>query len=166
MAGEEPATSVTPEGNARDSTRSCRTSCRRRPDFDEARRYLDRASSPKRTLNLIYCTSDPSGGAQIAVAVQAMWAQLGLRIKVRGLELQQFLALGGPPIDASVDVVVIGWIGDFVDDFNFLELFTCTSGNNLSGYCDADYDRLIERAHVDPGRHQPGTRSTRGPRPC
>jgi ABC-type transport system substrate-binding protein len=126
-------------------------------DLDEARRYLDRASSPKRTLRLIYYTGDPGGGAQTAVAVQAMWAQLGLRTEVRGLELQQFLALGGPPIDPSVDVVVTGWIGDFVDDFNFLELFTCRSGNNPGGYCDADYDRLIERARSTPDdtdRHQ------------
>ena len=148
-AGEEPATSVTPKGMPGFDT-IVQDFLPQEADFDEARRYLDRASSPKRTLNLIYYTSDPSGGAQIAVAVQAMWAQLGLRIKVRGLELQGFLARAGPPIDPSVDVVVIGWIGDFVDDFNFLELFTCTSGNNVSGYCDADYDRLIERAHATP----------------
>ena len=45
----------------------------------------------------------------------------------------------------------------FVDDINLLELFTCTSGANLSGYCDADYDRLIERARSTPDdadRHQ------------
>jgi oligopeptide transport system substrate-binding protein len=126
-------------------------------DLDGARRYLDRASSPKPTLNLIYYPSDPSGGAQIAVAVQAMWARLGLRTEVRGLELQGFLALLGPPIDPSVDVVITGWIADFADDFNVLEHFTCKSGNNPSGYCDADYDRLIERARSipdDTDRHQ------------
>jgi len=155
-AGERPASSVTPEGM---------------PGFDEieqgflpteadveaARRYLDRARSPKGTLNLLYWTSDPSGGPQTAIAVQAMWKKLGLRTRVRGLDFQEFLALSGPPMDASVDVVSTGWIGDFADDINFLELFTCKSGNNPNGYCDAAYDRLIERARSTPDdadRHQ------------
>ena len=56
----------------------------------------------------------------------------------------------GPPLDASVDVFVLGWLGDYVDDFNFLEGLTCESGNNMTGYCDPRYDRLVERARSTP----------------
>jgi oligopeptide transport system substrate-binding protein len=40
----------------------------------------------------------------------------------------------------------LGWIGDFVDAINFLELWTCESGNNSTNYCNKEYDALIEKA--------------------
>ena len=44
----------------------------------------------------------------------------------------------------------LGWIGDFVDAINFLELWTCESGNNSTNYCNKDYDALIEKARATP----------------
>ena len=38
------------------------------------------------------------------------------------------------------------WIGDFVDAINFLELWTCESGNNSTNFCNEEYDQLIEEA--------------------
>jgi oligopeptide transport system substrate-binding protein len=155
QAGERPATSLTPVGMPGFDA-IAQDFLPKRADVQAARRYLERASSPKRTLNLLYWTNDPAGGAQIAVAVQSMWEKLGLRTRVRGLEFQEYLALSGPPMDESVDVVWTGWIADFVDDINFLELLTCKPGNTNS-YCDADYDRLIERARSTPNdaeRHE------------
>ena len=44
-----------------------------------------------------------------------------------------------------------GWIADYADDINFLELWTCAAGgNNPGGYCDAAYDDLIRRARSTP----------------
>ena len=40
----------------------------------------------------------------------------------------------------------LGWVGDFVDAINFLDLWTCESGNNNTNYCSKDYDALIEKA--------------------
>ncbi len=40
----------------------------------------------------------------------------------------------------------LGWIGDYVDAINFLELWTCESGNNSTNYCNKDYDAKIEEA--------------------
>ena len=36
-----------------------------------------------------------------------------------------------------------GWIGDYVDPNNFLDLFLCGGGNNRTGWCNEEYDRLI-----------------------
>ncbi|HWN21350.1 MAG TPA: hypothetical protein VNP93_05220, partial [Gaiellaceae bacterium] len=58
----------------------------------------------------------------------------------------QFLEFTGPPIDPSIDVYRYGWIGDYVDAINFLELWTCDSGNNSTNYCDPAYDELLEQA--------------------
>ena len=49
-----------------------------------------------------------------------------------------------------MDVYRNGWIGDYVDAINFLELWTCDSGNNNSNYCDEDYDALLEEARHTP----------------
>ncbi len=147
-AGEEPATSFTPKGIPGFDA-IVQDFLPKEADVEAARRYLERAPSPKRALSVVYYTSDP-GGEKTAVAVQAMWKQIGLRIKLRGLGLQEYLDLLGPPLDGSVDVFVLGWVADFGDDITFLSIFTCTSGDNPNGYCDAGYDRLIERAHSTP----------------
>jgi oligopeptide transport system substrate-binding protein len=36
-----------------------------------------------------------------------------------------------------------GWIGDYVDPNNFLDLFLCEGGNNSTGFCDPVYDDMI-----------------------
>ena len=53
-------------------------------------------------------------------------------------EWAQFLEFIGPPPDKSVDVYRYGWIGDYVDAINFLELWTCESGNNSTNYCNEE----------------------------
>ena len=51
-----------------------------------------------------------------------------------------------PAPNADVDVYRLGWIGDFVDAINFLDLWTCKSGNNNTNWCNKDYDAVIEKA--------------------
>jgi oligopeptide transport system substrate-binding protein len=38
-----------------------------------------------------------------------------------------------------------GWIGDYVDPNNFLDLFITEGGNNNTGYSDPVYDEIILR---------------------
>ena len=56
----------------------------------------------------------------------------------------------GPPPNRSVDVYRLGWVGDYVDAMNFLELWTCDSGNNNTNYCNEEYDRLVDEARKTP----------------
>jgi len=147
-ASDEPATSFTPKEMPGFDT-IVQNFLPKEADTEAARRYLERASSPRRTLNLIYTPFFPRD-RQVAVAVQAMWKQIGIEVELRGLEAQSFLALLGPTLDPSVDAFLLGWVGDFGDDITFLDIFTCVSGNNPNGYCDPRYDRLIQRAHATP----------------
>jgi len=62
------------------------------------------------------------------------------------MEFAQFLEFLGPPPNKAVDAYRLGWIGDYVDDINFLETWTCHSGNNNSNYCNPRYDALVEKA--------------------
>jgi oligopeptide transport system substrate-binding protein len=49
-----------------------------------------------------------------------------------------------------VDVYRLGWIYDFPDPINGLELWTCDSGNNNTNYCDKDFDALVAQAKEEP----------------
>ena len=74
------------------------------------------------------------------------WKEIGIDSTIKQQEFQQYLEFLGPPPNKDVDVYRLGWIGDFVDAINFLELWTCDSGNNSTNYCNKEYDALIEKA--------------------
>jgi oligopeptide transport system substrate-binding protein len=145
-ADETPATGFTPQGMPGfDVIRQ--DFLTESADLERARQYLARAKDTGRTLNLFFPSEGP-GARDIAVAVQADWKKLGIDIEVRGMEWAQFLEFIGPPPSKELDVYSIGWVADYVDAINFLELWTCESGNNASAYCDPAYDKLIEQARA------------------
>ncbi len=145
---EEPATSLTPKGMPGFKT-IAQDFLPQAADLAAAREYLARASSSRRKLNLVY-TNVPSAAAEIAVAVQAMWQKIGIETTLRRMNFQEFIELLSPPLHSSVDVWMSGWVADYVDDINLLELWTCEGADNPGGYCDAAYDDLIERARSSP----------------
>ena len=100
--------------------------------------------NPKKQITLWY-NEDPSHKA-IAVAVQAQWKELGIDVTLKAQEFAQYLEFLGPPPNNEVDVFRLGWIGDYVDAMNFLEQWTCESGNNSTNYCNKDYDALVAKA--------------------
>jgi oligopeptide transport system substrate-binding protein len=113
-------------------------------DLDAAKNELAQAESPKTDLTLFF--NDSPGHKEIATAVQAQWKELGISTTLKQQEWAQFLEFLGPPPNSAVDVFRSGWIGDYVDAINFLELWTCDSGNNSTNFCDKDYDALVEQA--------------------
>jgi oligopeptide transport system substrate-binding protein len=119
-----------------------------RANVEKARDYMARAMNPKTSITLYY--NDSPGHKEIAVAVQAMWKELGIDTTLRAQEFAQYLEFLGPPPNDAVDAYRLGWIGDYVDPMNFLELWTCDSGNNNTGFCNAEYDGLIRQARDTP----------------
>ncbi len=117
-------------------------------DIEQAKELMNQVQNPVRNISLLL--NDSPGHREIAVAIQAMWRELDLNVDIRQQEWAQFLEFIGPPPDASVSVFRYGWIGDYVDAMNFLDLWTCDSGNNSSNYCDPEYDRVVEEARRTP----------------
>jgi oligopeptide transport system substrate-binding protein len=113
-------------------------------DMDRAKELMDQVESPKTNITLYI--NDSPGHREIAVAIQAAWKELGITSTIKQQEFQQYLEFLGPPPNQDVDVYRLGWIGDFVDAINFLELWTCESGNNSTNYCNKEFDALIEEA--------------------
>ena len=113
-------------------------------DMEQAKQLMSEVANPKKDITLYI--NDSPGHREIAVAVQAAWKEIGITSTIKQQEFQQYLEFLGPPPNQDVDVYRLGWIGDFVDAINFLELWTCESGNNSTNYCNKEYDALIEEA--------------------
>jgi oligopeptide transport system substrate-binding protein len=113
-------------------------------DAARAQELMDQVQNPKTNITLYI--NDSPGHREIAVAIQAAWKDLGITSTIKQQEFQQYLEFLGPPPNKDVDIYRLGWIGDFVDAINFLELWTCESGNNSTNFCNEEYDQLIEEA--------------------
>jgi oligopeptide transport system substrate-binding protein len=114
-------------------------------DPAEARRLLAEAGYPDGDgwpgLELIYNTSESH--RKIAVALQQMWKDV-LNIKVT-LSNQEWKVYLDSVDQMGFQMARRGWIGDYVDPNNFLDLFLCGGGNNNTGFCDPVYDDMIQR---------------------
>jgi oligopeptide transport system substrate-binding protein len=119
-----------------------------RADLDQAHRLMAKVENPKRQITLFYNNSP--GHKEMAVAVQAMWKELGIYTTIKAQEWAQYLQFLGPPPSDAVYVYRLGWIADYGDPMNFLELWTSKSGNNNSRFASPAYDRLIEQARNTP----------------
>jgi len=121
-------------------------------DMDKAKAEMEKATKPVKSVTVFTNESPPN--EDVAVALQSMWKELGINSKIKVMEWQQFLEMLGPPPPNSVDLYRLGWVGDFVDDINFLELWTCESGNNNANFCDKSYDALVAKAKQTPDTGQ------------
>ena len=131
-------------------------------DMEQAKQLMGEVANPKKNITLYI--NDSPGHKEIAVAIQAAWKELGITSTIKQQECQQYLEFLGPPPNQDVDVYRLGWIGDFVDAINFLELWTCKSGNNNTNFCNKEYDALIEKAQNTAGQRRPLRALRRRPR--
>jgi oligopeptide transport system substrate-binding protein len=145
QADQVPATSFSPKGIP-GFDRIENDYLKPRAEMARAKSLLGKTPNAKRHLNLF--VNDAPGHKEIAIAVQAAWKKLGIDVTLRQMEWAQYLEFLGPPPNKAVDAYRLGWIGDYVDDINFLELWTCKSGNNDTNYCNPRYDALIAKARA------------------
>lgn len=137
-AGQIPAYAMTPPG-----TMGYYPQSDLRFDPSAARQLLADAGYPNGegfpSTEILYNTSE--GHRKIAVAIQQMWKQhLNIDVTLLNQEWKVYLnseAVGDYQISRA------GWIGDYVDPNNFLDMFLCNGGNNRTGWCNPDYDKLI-----------------------
>ena len=116
-------------------------------DYDpgQARQLLADAGFPDGQgwpgLELIYNTSESH--RKIAVALQQMWKDvLNIQVTISNQEWKVYL---DSVTQMEFDVARRGWIGDYVDPNNFLDLFLTGGGNNNTGFSDPRYDEMITR---------------------
>jgi len=147
QADQLPATGYTPEGMPGfDEINPASEWLPETANIERAKELMEQVENPKRDITLLL--NDSPGHREIAVAVQAAWQELGLNVTIKQQEWAQFLEFIGPPPDKSIDVFRLGWIGDYVDAMNFLEMWTSNSGNNSTNYKNEEYDQLVEQARA------------------
>lgn len=114
-------------------------------DVQQARRLLADAGYPDGKdwpgLELVYNTQESH--RKIAVALQQMWKDaLNIDITITNQEWKVYL----DTVDQmNFQMARRGWIGDYVDPNNFLDLFLCGGGNNNTGFCNPRYDEMIQQ---------------------
>ncbi len=142
---QEPATGFTPKGMPGFDTLTPNSPwLPPQGDMAEAKELMSQVKSPQKDVTLLI--NNAPGHKEIAVAVQSMWQKLGLHVTISQQDWAQYLQFLGPPPDPSMDAFRLGWIADYVDAMNFLELWKCGSGNNNTNFCDPGYDKLVEQA--------------------
>lgn len=113
---------------------------------EKAREYLAKAGFPdgKGFPNITFLFPDRASNRILAEGLQSMWkTHLGVEVKLVNEEWKVYLKTldtNAPPIFRA------GWGADFPDPHNFMNLFECNSGNNETGWCNPEYDRLVETA--------------------
>jgi oligopeptide transport system substrate-binding protein len=114
-------------------------------DVEKARALLADAGYPNGEgfppLELTYNTSESH--RKIAVALQQMWKDaLNIRVTLSNQEWKVYL---DSVTQMDFQIARRGWIGDYVDPNNFLDLFITGGGNNNTGFSDPRYDEMILR---------------------
>lgn len=123
-------------------------------DAAEARRLLAEAGFPDGVgfpkLEILYNTND--GHRRIAEAIQQMW-KTTLNIDI-GLYNQEAKVMSDSMREGNYQIARYAWVGDYLDASTFLELMLTDSGNNQTGWSNAEYDRLVNEARyaLDPAQ--------------
>ncbi len=111
-------------------------------DVDGARELLEFAGfkfdedgllSKETPISFEYLTNATSGHVAIAECIQQDLAAVGIEMTIRSIDWNVFL---NERKDGNYDIARNGWIADFNDPINMLEMWTTDSGNN-----DAQFGR-------------------------
>ncbi len=115
-------------------------------DVTRARKLLEMAGYPggEGFPKTSFLYPDTGNNRIVAEAFQSMWKEhLGIEVRLVNQEWTVYLSTlrtDPPPVYRA------GWQADFPDPHNFMNLFECGSGNNRTGWCNPEYDRLVEKA--------------------
>ncbi|MGM9972560.1 MAG: ABC transporter substrate-binding protein [Clostridiaceae bacterium] len=110
----------------------------------EAKKLMEDAGySESNKLKLTYSTNDAGYHKAVAEYLQEAWAEINVEVKVDIVEWSSFT-----PMRRNGDYQVSrnGWVGDYTDPSNMLELLYTTNGNNDGKFSDANFDAAIDKS--------------------
>lgn len=149
LKGERPAWSLTPEGFHGYPRPELPHAAAHAADVAEARALLAEAGFAGGRgfppFEIHFNTSETH--RDIAEVVAAGWRRdLGLEVRLRNQEAKVAF---DTQRRLEYDVSRSSWIGDFPDPANFLDVFRSDGENNRTGWRDATYDALLDRAAAE-----------------
>ncbi|MDW2796990.1 peptide ABC transporter substrate-binding protein [Clostridium boliviensis] len=114
-------------------------------DLEKAKELLAEAGYPNGEgfPTIEYMTNDAGYNKPIAEYLQNAWSELGIRMDIKIVEWSSFT-----PTRRAGDFEICrgGWVYDYDDPSNMLNLFTTESGNNDGKYSNPDVDKLLAEA--------------------
>ncbi|MCL2719759.1 MAG: peptide ABC transporter substrate-binding protein [Treponema sp.] len=119
-------------------------------NLDEARRLLAEAGYANGqglpTFDYLYNTSDAH--RIIGEYLQQAWRNnLGVNIELRNMEWGTYLDARN---ERQFQIARAGWVADYIDPQNLLDLLITGLGNNDGSYSNAEYDQLLSQAGMMP----------------
>lgn len=98
---------------------------------------------------LTYSTNDTGYHKVVAEYLQQAWAEIGIDLKVETVEWASFTPMRR---NGDYEISRNGWVGDYTDPSNMIELLYSTNGNNDGKYNNPEFDAAIDesRSTTDP----------------
>ena len=114
-------------------------------DLAEAKKLLEEAGYPNGEgfPEITYSTNDTGYHKPVAEYLQQAWGELGIKVKVDIVEWASFTPMRR---NGEYEVARNGWVGDYDDPSNMLDLLYSTNGNNDGKYSNKDYDAQMDIA--------------------
>ncbi len=116
-------------------------------NLEEAKKLLEEAGYPggEGFPVITYSTNDSGYHKAVAEYLQQAWSELGLTVEVEIVEWSSFT-----PMRRSGDYQIArnGWIADYNDASNMLDLLYSTNGNNDGKYNNPAFDEQMDIART------------------
>ena len=113
----------------------------------EAKKLLEEAGYPNGEgyPTIEYSTNDAGYHVPLAEYLQQAWGDLGITLTINKMEWSSFTPARRA---GEYDVARNGWVMDYNDPSNMVEMFCTDNGNNDGKYSNPDFDAAMEASKV------------------
>ncbi len=148
--GQQPAYSFVPPMPGYPSLQPAWASWPAARRLREARRLYQTAGySAAHPLAVQISFPTDQNNQRIAEAIAAMWREnLGVQAQLMNKEAK--VNLEDAHLRKVTQYVFDSWVADYLDPYDFLQMFLSHSADNFSGYANPRYDALLENSQQEP----------------
>ncbi|WP_455713981.1 peptide ABC transporter substrate-binding protein [Anaerosporobacter sp.] len=116
-------------------------------NLEEAKELLSEAGYPNGEgfPTITYSTNDTAYHKVVAEYLQQAWGELGVTVEVEILEWSSFSA---ERRNGNYMAARNGWVGDYSDPSNILDLFMTGNGNNDGKFSNSEFDAAMKKSRT------------------